>query len=87
MDRQHSIYRLTSQFVEDRKQGFGGHELIGTDKEGKRTRAATVIYRDGMGQSFVETFGDVPLASRMTSPGVPTRLPTPRAPSMRKVTS
>ena len=61
MDRQHSGRQFTSQFIQDCKHGFAGYELTCTGKDGTRTRVATVIYWDAMGQFFVETFGDLPL--------------------------
>ena len=61
MDRQRSGRQFTSQFIQDCKDGFAGYELTCTGEDAMRTRVATVIYWDAMGQFFVETFGDVPL--------------------------
>jgi hypothetical protein len=39
MDRQYGVYRFTSRFIEDLKQGFGGYELARTARASRFVRS------------------------------------------------
>lgn len=58
MDRQYSIYRYTTRFVEDNKEGSSALELDQTsDKDGRTKRVARVVVWDAYPDFLFETFG------------------------------
>ena len=58
MDRQYSIYRYTTRFVQDNKEGSSALELNETSDKDRRTkRVARVVVWDAFPDFFFETFG------------------------------
>jgi len=58
MDRQYSIYRYTTRFVENNKEGSSALELDQTsEKDGQTKRVARVVVWDAFPDFFFETLG------------------------------
>jgi len=76
MDRQCSIYRYTTHFVEDNKEGSTALELHQTTNEGSTKRVARVVVWDAYPDFFFETFGaQIPavVAEQLLATRTPTR--------------
>ena len=62
MRRVHGRLEFTSEYVEDRDDGWGGFDLYRLENDQKQ-RVARIVFWDAAGEFVLETFGgDVPLA-------------------------
>ena len=61
MKRIHGRFEFKSEYVEDRRDGWGGFDLYRIEND-KKDRVARIAFWDAAGEFVLETFGgDVPL--------------------------